>query len=126
MARATFILVEPEPDQALSSRKLVLETAKFNVITAYTAQEGLEMLALFPKADAVIVHSQIKDIPCEELFGRSKRDNSKRTTIYLNAAAHQFSCHGADHTVSSHDPEALMHLLREMFGDPRQVPRFGT
>ena len=118
--RPSFILVEPEPEQALSSRKLVLETAKLNVITAHRGKEAFEMMKLFPNVDAVIAHSQLRDVPCEELFQTSKRENPDRATIYLNAA-HAFTCEGADHTVSSHDPEALLYLLRQLFHDPRPV-----
>ena len=39
MRRPTFIVAEPEPDQALSSRKILLETFKFNVITAHSEPE---------------------------------------------------------------------------------------
>ena len=45
MARATFIMAEPEPEQALSARKLVLETAKFNVITSHSVGETRKLLA---------------------------------------------------------------------------------
>ncbi len=34
MPRPTLLIAEPEPEQALSVRKLVLETGKFNVLTA--------------------------------------------------------------------------------------------
>ena len=36
MGRPTILIVEPEPNEALSARKLVVETAKFNVTTAYS------------------------------------------------------------------------------------------
>ena len=60
MARPTFIMAEPEPEQALSARKLVLETAKFNVITAHSVSETRELLQQFPNASALIIHSQLK------------------------------------------------------------------
>jgi hypothetical protein len=40
--RPTFLMAEPE--QALSTRKLVLETAKFNVITAPLGTRGIRYL----------------------------------------------------------------------------------
>jgi len=42
--RPTFLMAEPEPEQALSTRKLVLETAKFNVITAPLGTRGIRYL----------------------------------------------------------------------------------
>jgi DNA-binding response OmpR family regulator len=125
MARPNFLLLEPEPEQAISSRKLILETAKFNVITAYTGKECLELLDRFPGIEALIVHSQVDGMSCEELFRDSKRRNPRRTTVFLSAA-HAFTCEGADHTVSSHDPEALLFLLRRLFGDPRPESSFAT
>src|ERR1700678_1020935 len=56
LVRPSFIVAEPEPEQALSSRKLLLETFKFNVITAHSVPETLEMVQLFPRCDALIVH----------------------------------------------------------------------
>ena len=51
MPRATFLIVEVEPPEGISARKLVLETAKHNVITAYSAHEGLELFHRFPAID---------------------------------------------------------------------------
>ena len=39
--RLAFLVIEPEPHEALSTRKLVLETAKHNVITAHSACERM-------------------------------------------------------------------------------------
>jgi hypothetical protein len=41
-------MAEMEPPEGLSARKLVLETGKFNVITAYSVAEALQTLATFP------------------------------------------------------------------------------
>src|SRR4051812_48605380 len=43
MARPTLLVAEPEPEAALSVRKLVLETAKFNVLTAHSDEETVEL-----------------------------------------------------------------------------------
>lgn len=59
MARPTFLMAEPEPTQALSARKLVLEPAKFNVITAHWAKEALELCERFPEVDALIIHKSV-------------------------------------------------------------------
>jgi hypothetical protein len=39
LTRPTLIVAEPEPEQALSIQKLVLETAKFNVLAAHSGRE---------------------------------------------------------------------------------------
>ena len=120
MVRPTLLVVEPEPEQALSTRKLVLETGKFNVLTAHSGREFLELLRCFPNVDCAIVHGQLQDITCAELFAAAKKANPKMATILLSAKL-QARCKGADHVVSSHEPEALLELAREMFGDPRKL-----
>ena len=118
MARPTFLLAEPEPDQALSVRKLVLESAKYNVITAHSGREAMDLFEIFPNVSAVVLHSQIRDIDCETVLRNVKGNVPDAVTIFLSAGV-AAQCQGADHTVSSHDPEALLNLLRRLFGDPR-------
>ena len=48
LPRPAFLVAEPEPEQALSTRKLLLETFKFNVITAHSERETIDLLHLFP------------------------------------------------------------------------------
>lgn len=120
MARPTLLVAEPEPEQALSTRKLVLETGKFNVITAHSGREFLELLRRFPKVDCAIVHSMLPDASCAEMFAAAKKANPKMATILLSARV-QSKCRGADHVVSSHQPEALLEVTRELFGDPRNA-----
>lgn len=47
MVRPIVLMAEVEPPEGLSARKLVLETGKFNVITAYSVEEALETLVAF-------------------------------------------------------------------------------
>ena len=39
--RLSFLIIEAEPSDGLSTRKLLLESAKHNVITAYSGKEGV-------------------------------------------------------------------------------------
>ncbi|HET7747756.1 MAG TPA: response regulator [Terriglobales bacterium] len=119
MARPTFLMAEPEPDQAISARKLVLETAKFNVITAHSAREATELCQRFPKIDALIVHGSLKG-ECAKVVAQFKRGDEKKPAILLAPSA-SASCDGVDHSVSSHSPEELLRLLRQLFGDPRKI-----
>lgn len=119
MARPTFLMAEPEPDQALSARKLVLETAKFNVITAHSAREAMELCDQFPAVNALIIHGSLPD-DCGKLVAKFKRADGERYAILLAPSASS-SCAGVDHRVSSHNPEELLSLLRQLFGDPRRI-----
>lgn len=119
MPRPTFLMAEPEPEQALSTRKLVLETAKFNVITAHSAREALDICEQFPAVDALIVHAGLPG-DCARIVANFKRRNENKPAILLAPSASS-SCDGVNHTISSHSPEELLGLLRELFGDPRKI-----
>jgi DNA-binding response OmpR family regulator len=118
MARATILIVEPEPKEALSVRKLVVETAKFNVITAYSPQEAEELLRIFPNVSGIAIVSDVND--CEKVVKKAKATNPKVPIIVLSANR-TYRCGDAEHHVSSHEPEELVNLLRSLFGDPRQL-----
>lgn len=122
MARPTLLIAEPEPAEALSARKLVMETAKFNVITSHSGPETLETIRKFPNVDAVIAHSEMRDIPADEIFESVKQVDPKKPTILLLSGVAR-SRKDADHTVPSDQPEELLQLLRELFGDPRRRER---
>lgn len=117
--RPTFVMIEPEPPQALSSRKLVLETAKFNVITAYSGDEGIELIKSFPNATAIIVHGEMREPPCEHLVSEIRTNIRPELPVIVLTARPGFQCQGADHHVSSYEPTELLQLLRNLFGDPR-------
>ena len=119
MARPTFIVAEPEPEQALSARKLVIETAKFNVITSHSPSETRELLRQFPNPTALIIHSQMRGWGESEFVRRVKQHSPDLPVILLSPLAGE--TYGTDYQVSSHDPEELVHLLRTLFGDPRSI-----
>ncbi len=111
--RLSFLIVENEPAQGLSTRKLLLESAKHNVITAYSSDEGRKMFERFPKVDAVVIDEPLKD--SAELGKHVRSKNSKIPVICLSPriGAHE---RWADKTVNSHDPAALLKMLEEMGG----------
>lgn len=118
MTRPNFLLIEPEPGESLSVRKLILETAKFNVLTAHSGREGLELLKKFPNLTAVVVHSGVSDVHFQKLVTEVKNFHAEMPVILL--ATHEgHKATGTDYRVSSHSPEELLDLVREIFGDPR-------
>ena len=118
MPRPIFIIAEPEPEQALSVRKLVIETAKFNVITAHSAKELLESVRLFPNATAIIIHSGIRG-NMASMIKQVRELMPGKPVITLSPSAS--AARMADHSVNSHDPQELVDLLRSLFGDPRKA-----
>jgi CheY-like chemotaxis protein len=115
--RPTLLVAEPEPAEALSVRKLVLETAKFNVLTAHSTREAIDIFQSFPNISATIAVDG-DGIDCEAIIAAIKDAVPKVPAIALSARM-GYLCRTADHHVSSHEPEQLLRLVRELLGDPR-------
>jgi DNA-binding response OmpR family regulator len=111
--RLAFLIVESEPAQGLSTRKLLLESAKHNVVTAYSAEEGIRMFKRFPKVDAVVVDCELHGK--EGLVGCVREHNPKIWIACLSPREAEYAS-WADETVNSHDPAALLKMLEEMGG----------
>ena len=117
--RPTIIVAEPEPGQALSTRKLVLETAKFNVLTAHSTGEALDTFQSFPNASCLIA-VEGETVNCERILKFARTIRSDIPLVALSPRQ-GFKCAPANHNLSSHDPEALVQLMRKLLGDPRQI-----
>jgi CheY-like chemotaxis protein len=117
VARPTILVAESEPLQALSVRKLVLESAKFNVLTAHSTEEAQDILRMFPNVNAAVL---VMDgvIDCELVARSIKQVNTKIPIVATSARIAQ-KCENADHILSSHEPETLVALMRSLVGDPR-------
>lgn len=108
-------MVEVEPGQALSTRKLLLETAKHNVLTAHSAKEGVHMLRRFPAVDAIAIDASLEDMSCERM-AKQMRDIKPKVPIVALSPRIGNKCDWADRTISSHDPHQLLQLLEEFGG----------
>lgn len=117
MARPTILIAEPEPNEALSVRKLVLETAKYNVLTAHSTREAVDIFQIFPNVDAAILVMD-RNIDCDEIADAIKEVTEKIIIVALSPSIGR-QCQRADHTLSSHEPEQLVELMRTLLGDPR-------
>jgi response regulator RpfG family c-di-GMP phosphodiesterase len=67
MTRPCFIVIDHEFPDSISTRKLVLETAKYNVITAYTGREAVETLRLFSNVSGVVMNEAVTGMDCDSL-----------------------------------------------------------
>jgi len=112
MERATFLIIENENPEGLSSRKLVIETDKHNVLTAYSGKEGLQICDKFP-VDAVVIHAGIRDIPCGEVVKKIKKKKPEMPVIVISPNVGQH-CESADREIGSHDPQELLEVLKEI------------
>lgn len=113
--RLAFLVVEVEPGQALSTRKLLLEGAKHNVLTAHSPQEGVRMFHRFPHVDVVAIDGAFGEPACSKLAKKIRAENKDMPIVAFipNVGGH---CSWADKTTSSHDPAGLLKLLETMGG----------
>ena len=112
--RLVVLMIEIEQPEGVSTRKLVLETARHNVITAYTTDAGLRLLRRFPNVDVVVVHTELKDYSFEETVRELKSIRNDVSVIGISPGSDR-GRDGADYMLSSHDPHALLQLLAERF-----------
>ena len=109
--RPCFLVVDREFSTGISTRKLVIETAKFNVITAYSGLEAIETLAAFPAIRVAVVDEHIRDISCRELISGLK---DLKSDLVVIAIGDQMECGNADYCVGSSRPEELLETLRKL------------
>src|SRR4051794_37078011 len=121
MPRPTLIIAEPEPPDGLSTRKLVLETAKFNVLTAHSTQEATDTYGLFPNSSALVLVASM-EINCEIVVNAVRRAELPGTLPVIALSPRiGFTCDGADYILPSREPQSLLDLVRSLFGDPREM-----
>jgi DNA-binding NtrC family response regulator len=113
MTRPCFLIVDREHSTSISTRKLVIETAKFNVITAYSAREALETFAIFPAVSGVVLDSSVKDMTCGDVVAKLKSAAPGLPVIIVRGPGGQ-SCEGADHYLDSFEPALLLGMLSRL------------
>jgi DNA-binding NtrC family response regulator len=113
MQRPCFLVVDREYSGSISTRKLVIETAKLNVITAYSGDEALETMERFPKINGVVIDAGIKDVSCEELVKDLRKLNATIPLIIINTPG-SHHCPGATFYLDSFEPAKLLELLKTM------------
>lgn len=119
MPRPTLLVAEPEPLQALSIRKLVLETAKFNVLTAHSTKETLDIFKKFPEVSLVVLVPD-KDLDCDKIARAIKTKSKEMPVVFLHSSIGA-RCSDADYSLLSGEPEELLQLMRSLLGDPRSA-----
>ena len=110
MSRPCFLVLDPEHAGSISTRKLVIETAKFNVLTAYSSAEAVETLRRFPNVDGALIDGQVHDLAPAELIRRI-RELKPNLPIVLIAVPGQPPPLGADHIIDSLSPKAILDVL---------------
>jgi DNA-binding NtrC family response regulator len=113
--KLVVLMIEVEQPEGVSARKLVLETAKHNVITAYSAKSGLKLLERFPNVDAVVVHSRIADSSFQAIVRAVKAKHPSMPVIVLSPSGGAEDYKPADFVVDSMVPNDILRLLADKF-----------
>src|SRR5437868_15250256 len=69
--RPILLVVDPPDPETLSTRKLILESQKYNVLTAFTGPEAKEIAERVP-INAVVLHERVQDGDSCELAAELK------------------------------------------------------
>lgn len=109
MKSYVILMMEEEQPEGLSARKLVVETAKHNVLTAYNGSTGLDLLQRFPNVDMILVHASLLEKMPDLLAQVNSRCAGK--PIILASPFANDSRPGATHIIDSHRPHDLLRLL---------------
>lgn len=114
MIRPCLLVIDREHSGSISTRKLVIESAKFNVITAYSGSEALETFNRFPAVDGMVLNATVHDVPCERIVSTIRARSPQIPAIVIQGPGSQ-PCPGASHYIDSFDPATLLELLHKLF-----------
>jgi DNA-binding response OmpR family regulator len=113
MSRPCFLVIDKQFAGSISTRKLVIETALLNVLTAYSAQEGIDTLRRFPNVDGIVLDSEVDGRPCDEIIRELRKIRNDLRIITVSPSGHA-RCGGEDYHVSSYDPHDLLEQLNKV------------
>lgn len=119
MIRPCFLVIDREFPGSISTRKLVIETAKFNVLTAYSGAEALETFKRFPGVQGVVLDGGLEDISCAEVTRAIKQFQPDLPVVVIMGPS-SAECPGADHLLESFDPARLLEVLRGLTPQAQQ------
>jgi DNA-binding NtrC family response regulator len=113
MIRPCFLVVDPEHSGSISTRKLVIESAKFNVITAYSSQEAIDTFRKYPAVDGVVIDADMEDMATDKFVQSIKKINSRLPVIIVGYPS-KGSSEDADHQLETFEPRRLLDLLQRL------------
>jgi DNA-binding response OmpR family regulator len=113
MIRPCFLVVDREFPGSISTRKLVIETAKFNVITAYSGAEALEIFKLFPALSGVVLDAGLEDITCRKIAQAIKASQPVMPVIVITSPGDE-DCPEADFLLETFEPAKLLETLKKI------------
>ncbi|HVN94354.1 MAG TPA: response regulator [Terracidiphilus sp.] len=118
MTRPCFLVIDKQYAGTISTRKLVIETAMLNVLTAYSGDEGIELLKRFPRVDGIILDSEVDGQSCGDIVAELRKIRPGLPIITVSPTG-QNPCGSEDYHVCSYDPADLLAQLDKIC--PREV-----
>jgi hypothetical protein len=118
--RPTLVVVDPAVPGTISSRKLILEVGRFNVLTAYSAEEAFSTAEKFD-VDGFVVDYEPGDEMADEVCASLKERFPKKPIFAVAPAtlSNDQAKRCADHVVPGADPQLLLDVVLAVFGTPR-------
>ncbi len=113
MVRPCFLVVDREFPGSISTRKLVIETAKLNVLTAYSGTEALELLKRFPAVNGAVIDAGIEDMSTDDLVRGIKTIQPQLPVIVISSPGFD-DCADADYHLESFQPAKLLEVLQKL------------
>lgn len=113
MTRPCYVVVDREFASSISTRKLVIETAKFNVITAYSEQEAIETVQRFPAVDGAVIDAAVDSSGCEAMVEKLKSIQPKLRVVVIRGPRGP-ECRNADFVLDSFEPLTLLQCLKKL------------
>jgi DNA-binding response OmpR family regulator len=115
--RPCFLVIDHEFPDSISTRKLVLETAKYNVITAYSGTEAVETFRLFPNINGIVMNEAVTGVDCASMVKELRAIRSD-VLLIVTSSRGITDCVVADHQLHNFDPASLLKLLRSLVPNP--------
>jgi len=111
--RPCFLVIDKQFPGSISTRKLVIETAMLNVVTAYSAEEAIQTLVRFPNVDGIVLDTELRGMTCRELIDRVRGIRRDLPIITVSPSGHD-ACGGEQYHCSSYDPQDLLAQLEKI------------
>lgn len=113
MVRPCFLVIDKQYPGSISARKLVIETAMLNVITAYSAEEAIQTLTRFPNVDGIVIDTEVHGMSCQQLIERLRSIRREVPIVTVSPSGYD-PCGGEQHHVSSYSPRELLDHLQQI------------
>ncbi len=118
--RRVLLVLDLPTASSISSRKLVLEVGKFNVLTALSVEELYETAEKFD-VDAFVIDCPPGDALATEICESLKERHPNRPifAVVEESATNGNAPKCADYVVAGNDPQKLLEAVTAVFGPPR-------